>query len=72
MNLLSFMASGELLFISFITVFIVLLPLLALISVVKNKFEGNDKIVWLLIILFLPFLGSILYFFIGRNKRIIH
>ncbi|MBC34465.1 MAG: hypothetical protein CL663_00260 [Bacteroidetes bacterium] len=47
-----------------------LLPLFALISVLKNEFNGNDKLIWVLIILFIPFLGSILYFTIGRNKRI--
>ena len=50
--------------------FIILLPLIALISVLMNDFRGNDKIMWVLIIIFLPFLGSILYFLIGRDKRI--
>ena len=54
----------------FIIFFVILLPLLALISVLMNDFQGNDKIMWVLIIIFLPFLGSVLYFLIGRNKRI--
>ena len=54
----------------FIIFFIILLPLLALISVLMNDFRGNDKVMWVLIIIFLPFLGSLLYFLIGRNKRI--
>jgi len=49
--------------------FIFLLPLLALISALMNDFPGNEKILWVLIILFLPFLGSVLYFLIGRGKR---
>ena len=44
----------------FIILFVVLLPLLALISVLSSEFYGNDKIMWVLIIIFLPFLGSIL------------
>ena len=47
-----------------------LLPLIALISILKNSFEGNDKLIWVLVVLLLPVLGSILYFLIGRNKRI--
>jgi hypothetical protein len=45
------------------------LPLLALISVLMNDFPGNEKVIWVLIIIFLPFLGSVLYFLIGRDKR---
>ena len=32
--------------------------------------EGNDKIIWIIIILFLNFLGSLIYFFARRSKRI--
>ena len=44
--------------------------LLALISALMSDFPGNEKILWVLIILLLPFLGSVLYFLIGRNQRI--
>jgi len=40
-----------------------LVALLALISALRNNFNGNDKLIWVLIILVLPFLGSLLYFF---------
>jgi len=43
-------------------------PILALISIFKNKFEGNGKLIWVLVVLLLPFIGSILYFLIGRPK----
>jgi O-antigen ligase len=61
---------GSILLILFFALFIVLLPLLALISVLMNDFNGNEKLVWVLLIIFLPFLGSLFYFLIGRNKRI--
>ena len=61
---------GGIFSILFIIVFIVLFPLIALISVLTSEFQGNDKIMWVLIIIFLPFLGSLLYFLIGRNRRI--
>jgi len=69
MTFLFFFGAGILLTL-FIVLFVILLPLLALISALMNDFPGNEKIVWVLIILFLPFLGSVLYFLIGRDKRI--
>lgn len=50
--------------------FIVLFPLIALINVLSNQFTSNDKLIWVLLIIFLPFLGALLYFMIGRSKRI--
>jgi hypothetical protein len=38
--------------------------------VINEPSEGNDKITWLLIIIFLSLLGSILYFTVRRPKRI--
>jgi hypothetical protein len=69
MNFL-FLFGGGLLITLFVIFFIFLLPILALISVLMNNFQGNDKIMWVLIIIFLPFLGSVLYFAIGRDRRI--
>lgn len=37
---------------------------------VKEKGPGNDKLVWILIILFMHFLGALLYFFARRPQRI--
>lgn len=50
---------------------IFLLPIMALVDVVRSEFRGsNDKVIWVLIILFLNIIGAVLYFFIGRNQRI--
>ncbi|KAA0894287.1 PLDc N-terminal domain-containing protein [Oryzomonas rubra] len=42
----------------------------ALVSAIKSDFPGNNKIIWILAIILVPFLGSILYFIIGRGQRI--
>ena len=43
----------------------------ALIDLIKSDFrESNLKLIWALIIIFIPLLGSILYLFIGRNQKI--
>jgi len=40
-----------------------------LIHCITNKgLSDGEKIAWVLVIIFLPFIGSILYFFIGRPK----
>lgn len=40
-----------------------------LIHAITNKgLQDGEKIVWVIVVIFLPFLGSILYFFIGRPK----
>jgi hypothetical protein len=66
-----FLFGGGILLTLFLILFVLILPLLALISVLTNEFQGNEKIIWVLIIIFLPFLGSVLYFLIGRDKRIV-
>jgi len=54
-----------------IAVFLGIIPtIIALIDILKNKFNGNDKIVWVLVVLFFNLIGAILYFAIGRNQKI--
>ncbi|HEX2866142.1 MAG TPA: PLD nuclease N-terminal domain-containing protein [Ignavibacteriales bacterium] len=47
-----------------------LLMLFALVDIVRGTFQNNDKLIWVLIVLFLPILGSILYFLIGSKRKI--
>lgn len=65
-----FLLGGGIIITLLVVLFIFLFPLLALISALTSQFPGNEKILWVLIILFLPFLGSLLYFLIGINQRI--
>ncbi len=64
-----FFGIGGVMGILFIILFIALFPLIALIDVLTGRFEGNDKIVWVILIIFLPFIGAVLYFLIGRARR---
>ncbi len=64
-----FLFGGGILITLLVILFVFLLPLLALISALMSDFPGNEKILWVLIIILLPFLGSVLYFLIGRNQR---
>jgi len=43
----------------------------AIIDVVKNEpSEGNDKIVWLLIVILLGWVGALIYLLARRPKRV--
>ena len=68
MNILA-LGSFQILLIVLGSLLVLLYPLLALISVLKNDFSGNDKFVWVAVILFLPFIGATLYFLIGRGRQ---
>jgi hypothetical protein len=69
MNLVFNLGYQELLLLSIILVPIIL-PVFALIDILRSEFKGNDKLIWILIVLFLPVMGSILYYFIGRFKKV--
>jgi hypothetical protein len=54
-----------------VAVFLGILPtIIALIDILKSEFNGNNKIVWLIVVLFTNFFGAILYFLIGREQKI--
>jgi len=56
----------EIFFISLILLF----PTLALIDILKGKFDGNNKLIWALVVVFTNIFGAILYFLIGKNQKI--
>lgn len=54
----------------FFILIILLMPLLAIIDIVRSRFrERVNKVVWVLVVLFFPFFGTVLYFALaGRQK----
>ncbi|KGO07897.1 PLDc N-terminal domain-containing protein [Dokdonia donghaensis] len=46
------------------------IPLLATIDILRHRFRDNEKLIWLLVVLFMPFVGTLLYLGLGRKKRI--
>jgi heme/copper-type cytochrome/quinol oxidase subunit 2 len=48
----------------------ILLPVIALIDILKSKFEGNDNIMLVLIVILVPVIGPILYFILGPSRKI--
>ena len=52
------------------TIVLFILPIIALIDIVKYEFKGNNKLIWVIIVVFLSLPGIILYYAIGRSQRI--
>lgn len=52
----------------FLGIFIIWL--IALIDILRSEFTGYNKIIWILVVLFVPLLGAILYFAIGRKQKL--
>ncbi|MDB6020130.1 MAG: hypothetical protein JWR19_4619 [Pedosphaera sp.] len=43
--------------------------IMMLVDCIKNdRLSSNEKIIWVLVILFLHALGALIYFLVGRNK----
>ena len=44
---------------------------ICILDIVKGEFRNsNDKLVWLLLVILVPALGTILYLLIGRKQKI--
>lgn len=47
-----------------------ILWIVTLIDIIKSKFTDSNKLIWLLLVIFIPLLGSILYLAIGKRQKI--
>ena len=70
MEILGFIGPQEIIVILLIIPIFLIIPLIALVDILRNDFEGYNKIIWVLVILFLWIIGAILYYFIGRDQKI--
>ncbi|MAZ27582.1 MAG: hypothetical protein CL868_10960 [Cytophagaceae bacterium] len=51
-------------------IFGILLPIIALIDILRNEFTGSNKLIWVLVVLFFNIFGALLYFIFGRSQKI--
>ena len=42
----------------------------ALVDCCTKEFKGNDKVVWILVLVFTSWIGAIIYLLVGRDKAI--
>jgi len=47
-----------------------LLPIFAIVDILRSRFHGNDNILFMLLVIFLPCCGSIIYFIVGPSRKI--
>jgi hypothetical protein len=40
-------------------------------SLQNPRLQGTDKLIWVLVVLFLHVLGAAIYYFIGREQRLV-
>lgn len=71
MTLLGIIGPQELILVIFVAFILFLLPLFALVDIVRSKFEGNMQLIWVIIVIFFNILGAILYFIIGKNQKLL-
>ncbi len=45
------------------------LDVIAIVSVLKSSADGATKLLWIVLIILLPFLGMVLYFLMGPGRR---
>jgi TctA family transporter len=53
-----------------LTILAVVLPILAIIDIMNNDFKDNNKLFWVLVILFTSLIGVLLYYKYGTKQKI--
>jgi hypothetical protein len=57
----------------FILLFFFIMPfilcIVALVDVLRSDFEGNNKLIWVLVVILVPLIGAVLYFSIGVKQK---
>lgn len=47
-------------------------PVVAIIDIFKGRFKGNyDRLIWIAVVLLLNPLGTLLYFLIGKDRKVV-
>ena len=47
---------------------VLILDIIAIVDVLKTSMDTTKKLLWILLILFLPVIGMIIYFLIGKKS----
>ena len=50
--------------------FTLVITIVALIDILGNEFKDNDKLIWVLVVIFLGPLGAILYYAMGQKQKV--
>jgi hypothetical protein len=44
--------------------------LIVFLDILRNEFTGDNKIIWIIVVVLVPVLGPLAYVFIGRKQKI--
>ncbi|MCR9286027.1 PLDc N-terminal domain-containing protein [Saprospiraceae bacterium] len=58
------------LFVFCFVVTMIIIYVKTIIEIVSHDFANNDKLVWLVLVIMLPVLGTILYYLFGQKNMI--
>lgn len=49
-----------------------LIPIIAIVDIMNSDFRAsNAKWIWCTLVVFFPFFGTLLYYWISRNQRVV-
>ena len=63
-------SSAVIFFAIIFALFTLVITIVALIDILGNEFKGNDKLIWVLVVIFLGIIGAILYFAMGQKQKL--
>lgn len=52
-----------------ISFLILVIDVIVIYDIVKSKKDTEKKVLWIIAVIFLPVLGPLLYYFLGRDGR---
>lgn len=55
---------------TFLSLLIVVLDIIALVKLLTGNTSATHKLIWALLIIFLPLIGMLLYFVIGQKSNV--
>jgi hypothetical protein len=50
-----------------ISLFILVIDVIVIIDILRSKKDSEKKILWIIAVVFLPVLGPLLYYFVGKR-----
>lgn len=50
-------------------IIVFVLDIIAIVSILKSTADGATKLLWVLLVILLPFVGMVLYFLMGPGRR---
>ena len=61
----------EIILLLIIGVLPLLLALVCLVDIIKSDFkDSTTKLLWALVVVFAPFIGSLIYLLLGKNQKV--